>query len=114
MSMMSNILAFPVQPVQAPLRRPAVLVRAAQAGQAAYRRDRDLRRVLRSDVLPRPGQAMAWLRAEEDRMNIARQQGAADYDMPRHVLLMIAILAEKRAAAESPAAKTGPRMRVVR
>lgn len=113
MSMMSNIVHFPMQPVQAPLRRPAALVRAALAGQSVYRRDRDLRRVLRADTLPRPGQATAWLRAEEDRMNIARQQGAADYDMPRHVLLMIAILAEQRAGTESLAAGNGPRMRVV-
>ena len=126
MSMMSNILAFPVQPVQAPLRRPAALLRAAVAGQPAYRRDRDLKRVLRCDTVPRPGHALAWLRAEEDRMNAARQEGAAEYDMPRHVLLMIAILAESRLMADtvrapaSPgagscqrASRPGPRMRVV-
>lgn len=96
MSLMSNILRFPVQPVQAPLRRPAALVRAAVAGQPMFRRARDLRRALRCDSLPRPGHALAWLRAEEDRMNTARQEGAAEYDMQRHVLLMVAILFESR------------------
>ena len=101
MSFMSNILAFPVQPVQAPLRRPAALVRAAVAGQSLFRRDRDLGRALRSETLPRPGHALAWLRAEEDRINTARQEGAAEYDMQHHVLLMIAILAESRLRPEA-------------
>ena len=98
MSLMSNILAFPVTPVLAPLRRPAALVRAAIAGQPMWQRERDLRRVFHSDILPAPGHALPRLRAEEDRMNIARQEGEADYDLHRHVLLMIAILAESRIA----------------
>lgn len=108
MSLMTNILSFPVQPVAQPLRRPAALVRAAMAGQSHWRRDRDLRRLLRSEALPRPGHALARLRADEDRMNTARQEGAADYDMHQHVLLMIAILAESRIV---PCA--GPRLRVL-
>lgn len=96
MSMMSNILAFPIQPVITPLRRPAALVRAALEGQHHWRRDRDLRRVLRSEHIPAAGHALPRLREEEDRLNSARQEGAADYDMHQHVLLMIAILAESR------------------
>lgn len=96
MSLMTNILAFPARPVVQPLRRPAALVRAAIAGQDHWRRDRDLRRILRSETVPAPGQALPRLRAEEDRLNTARQQGAADYDLHQHVLLMIAILAETR------------------
>ena len=108
MSLMSNVLAFPVQPVMPRLRRPAALVRAAVAGQAHWRRDRDLRRTLRCDSLPAPGQALARLRADEDRMNTARQEGAADYDMQQHVMLMIAILAESRLAPAQ-----GPRLRAI-
>lgn len=110
MSLASNILAFPLPQVIAPLRRPATLIRAASAGQAQFRRDRDLRRVLRSEQLPAQGQALARLRAEEDQLNAARVAGAADYDMQRHVLAMIAILAETRLAA---AAVTGPRLRAI-
>jgi len=44
MSLMSNVLAFPAQPVLSKLRRPAPLIRAAVAGQSHWRRDRDLRR----------------------------------------------------------------------
>lgn len=96
MSLMSNVLAFPAQPILPKLRRPAALIRAAVAGQTHWRRDRDLRRTLRCDSLPAPGQALARLRADEDRMNTARQEGAADYDMHQHVLLMIAILVESQ------------------
>lgn len=108
MSLMSNILAFPLRPVVQPLRRPAALVRAAVAGQPMWRRDRDLRRVLRSDAIPAPGHALPRLRAEEDRMNAARQEGAAEYDMHQHVLLMIAILAESRIIPDP-----GPHLRAV-
>lgn len=110
MSLMSNVLAFPAQPVLPVLRRPAALVRAAVAGQAHWRRDRDLRRTLRSDTVPGPGQALARLRADEDRMNAARQDGAADYDLQQHVMLMIAILAESRLAQ---ALAAGPRLRAI-
>lgn len=111
MSLMSNVLAFPAQPVLPSLRRPAALVRAALAGQTQWRRDRDLRRTLRSDSLPGPGQALARLRADEDRMNAARQEGAADYDLHQHVMLMIAILAESRLALAQQI--PGPRLRAI-
>ncbi|SEH91052.1 DUF6477 family protein [Paracoccus alkenifer] len=114
MSVMSNILAFPACAVPtyavpvpaaaahaaAPLRRPAVLIRAAVAGQALWRRERDLRRVLGSDSTPAPGRALLRLREDEERLNTARLDGAADYDMRRHVLLLVAILAETRRAAQ--------------
>ena len=110
MSVMSNILAFPVQPVLPAMRRPAALVRAAIAGQSLWRRERDLRRLLHCESLPAPTQALPWLRAEEDRLNMARLEGAADYDMQCHVRLMIAILAESRLAM---APESGPRLRAL-
>ena len=86
-----------------PLRRPSTLIRAAREGQAGWRRERDLKRLLRADRCPAPGAALPRLRAEEALMNDARLQRAAEYDMHRHVLLMIAILAEMRAVvADAP------------
>jgi len=41
-------------------------------------------------------------------MNTARQEGAADYDMHQHVLLMIAILAEAQLCWSE-----GPRLRAL-
>ena len=73
-----------------PLRRPSILIRAAREGQAGWRRDRDLKRLLRLDHTPAAGNALPRLRAEETLLNDARLQRTADYDMHRHVLLMIA------------------------
>ncbi len=98
MSYMPNVIAFRPRPAAEPLRRPSALIRAAREGQAGWRRERDLKRVLRSDHCPAPGTSLPRLRAEEAALNNARLQHAADYDMHRHVMLMIAILAEMRAA----------------
>lgn len=104
MTYMPNVIAFRPRPTGESLRRPRILIRAAREGQTGWRRERDLRRLLRLDHSPAPGSALPRLRAEEALQNDARLQRRADYDMHRHVLLMIAILAEMRAAvADSPA-----------
>lgn len=104
MTMMPNVIAF--RPRHAnqggpQLRRPRVLIRAAREGQSGWRRHRDLKRLLRVETCPAPGTALPRLRAEEAMVNEARLAGAAEYDMHRHVTLMIAILAEMRAAVEA-------------
>ena len=105
MTTLPNVIAFRPQVANPPLRRPSLLIRAARAGQSGWRRNRDLPRLLRTDACPRPGTALPRLRAEEAQMNLARKDGAAEYDLQRHVMLMIAILAEMRAAvAEAPVA----------
>lgn len=104
MSYMPNVIAFRPRPATESLRRPRILIRAAREGQAGWRRGRDLKRLLRIDHCPAPGACLPRLRAEEAAMNEARLQRAAEYDMHRHVLLMIAILEEMRAAvADAPA-----------
>lgn len=101
----SNIIVFRPRPSRTGLRRPRVLIRAAREGQTGWKRERDLPKLLRSDDCPAPGAALMRLRAEEEHQNAARQTGAAEYDMRRHVMLMIAILAEMReAVAATPVA----------
>lgn len=97
----TNVIAFRPRLANATLRRPRSLIRAAREGQSGWRRDRDLPRLLRCDHCPRPGAALARLRAEEELLNTARLEKAATYDLQRHVLLMIAILAEMCAAVET-------------
>lgn len=97
----------------ATLRRPRLLVRAAHAGQPAWRRARDLPGLLRGVMpadapLPAPGGAVPWLRAEEGRMDEARREGGGDYDLDRHLLLLIALLAELRALAQGEAMPARP------
>lgn len=98
MTRTSNVIAFHPARTNQPLRRPRALIRAAREGQAGWRRERDLPRLLRLDGCPRAGTALPRLRAEEAAQNLARKDGTAEYDMHRHVLLMVAILAEMRAA----------------
>lgn len=98
MTSMPNVIAFRPRAAQSGLRRPAMLIRAAREGQAGWKRERELPRLLHSDRCPLPGVALPRLRAEEAMLNDARIERAANYDMRRHVLLMIAILAEMRAA----------------
>ncbi len=96
-----NVIAFRPRQNQAALRRPRILIRAAREGQAGWRRDRDLPRLLRSDHCPLPGACLSRLRAEEAMLEEARQEKSAEYDVQRHVLLMVAILAEMRAAVQA-------------
>ncbi|WP_411836763.1 DUF6477 family protein [Paracoccus sp. ME4] len=101
MSNASNVIAFRPRPANHGMRRPATLIRAAREGQRGWRRDRDLPRLLRSDRCPAPGALLSRLRAEEEIQNDMRLMQDAEYDMRRHVLLMIAILAEMRAAIDA-------------
>lgn len=120
----ANILAFPadrVLPVgrrdradtvaEIPrLRRPRLLVTAARHGQAGYRRNRDLRRLMGgAEDLPAPGKALAWLALREADMDQARREGRIDWDLQTHVLLLIALLAETRLTRDTaPGAGTPP------
>lgn len=102
MTMMSNVIAFQPRLGQSPLRRPRLLVRAARAGLAGWSRRRDLRRVLKCDAPPPAGIALPRLLAEEERLDLIRRSGQAGYDMHRHVMLLIAILAETAEAVPRP------------
>ncbi|QFQ88030.1 hypothetical protein F8A10_06375 [Paracoccus kondratievae] len=103
--MMSNVIAFVPRRETPTLRRPRPLVRAAQAGLKSWNRRRDLRRLLKCDNLPSPGTAMTRLLAEENRIDQFRRTGQAGYDPHRHILLLIAILAECAEAAPRPLAQ---------
>lgn len=100
MTQPGNVITFPASVAATPLRRPRLMIQAARNGQRLWRRDRDLPKLLKCDDLPVAGRALPRLRAEEATLNSARLEGAAEYDMRRHVALMVAILAEMRASSE--------------
>ncbi len=76
------------------LRRPRILIRAARIGAADYRRDRDLKRLLRSVKLPVPGKSMPRLLAMEQDIEATRQAGYATYSITKHVEILAALVAE--------------------
>lgn len=86
--------------IAAGLRRPGLLVRAARAGQQGYRRETHLAAIAPGlETFDAPGSALADLCALEERCEEARRARDAAYSVARHVALMIALLAEMRAAS---------------
>ncbi len=85
------------------LRRPKILIRAARAGVVDYRRDRDLRRLLRLARGTAGPQTIGTLLAEESRLESTRTAGEATYSIQRHVAVLTALLAEVRLTGAAPA-----------
>ncbi len=81
------------------IRRPRILIRAARAGLTEYRRERDLRRLLRNAKDRAGGKTLDSLLAEESRLETNRTTGEATYSIQRHVAILTALIAEARHAA---------------
>ncbi|MFB2593478.1 DUF6477 family protein [Paracoccus sp. p4-l81] len=79
------------------LRRPRKLIGAARLGMAYYDRRRVLARLTGLPALPGPVLALTRLLAAEAAIETARREGRADYDLRRHLELLIAALSEGRA-----------------
>ena len=73
--------------------------RAARCGLADYRRDRDLKRILRLPRAAASARALETLLAEEERLETIRTSGEATYSLQRHVAVLTALLAEARLVA---------------
>jgi hypothetical protein len=76
--------------------RPKILIRAARAGVVDYRRERDLKRLLRSARPAGPARTIDTLLMEEKRLESSRTTGEGTYNLQRHVALLTAIIAEAR------------------
>lgn len=76
------------------LRRPRLLIRAARHGAGEYRRDRDLKRLIRAENLPGPSRTVPRLMSMEAEMEETRRSGDASYSIMRHVDVLIALMAE--------------------
>jgi hypothetical protein len=74
------------------LRRPRLLMRAARFGLGDYRRERDLRRVLKQAVSA--AEMLPQLIEVESRLEATRLAGDASYSVARHIDVLIALLAE--------------------
>lgn len=81
--------------------RPKTLIRAARAGVMDYRRERDLKRLLRSARPAGPACTIDTLLMEERRLESSRTTGEGTYNLQRHVALLTAIIAEARLLSPS-------------
>ena len=76
------------------LRRPKTLIRAARIGAEEFRRDRDLKRLLRVVSVPKPGKGMRRLLDIEQSLEETRSTGNATYSITRHVEILAALITE--------------------
>jgi hypothetical protein len=76
------------------LRRPRLLMHAARFGLGDYRRERDLRRLVRCGMSPE--ETVPSLISVEAELEETRLAGDAAYSVTRHIEVLIALLAEAR------------------
>lgn len=79
------------------LKRPGLLVEAADQGTAHYERRRDLRRMLRIAIPATARAALEKLLPIEADLEKRRREKATSYSLARHVDILTALLAEARA-----------------
>lgn len=84
----------------AALRRPRLLMHAARFGLGDYRRERDLRRLLRCGGSPE--ETVPSLLSAEEALEATRKSGDASYSVARHIEVLIALLAEARLLRQNP------------
>lgn len=81
------------------LSRPALLARAARAGAALYRRERDLSRLMPGHSIKRGKKALiAALASAEAACESDRSDGVETYSVQRHISLLSALFAESKKA----------------
>lgn len=85
------------------LKRPSLLVRTARHGIEDYNRAVHLRRLLKSDVLPRPGQAIMKLMELETVIDAQRIAKRAEYTVAHHIEILVALMCEANALRSSNA-----------
>ena len=76
----------------ASLRRPRLLMHAARFGLGDYRRDRDLRRLVKDTCTPE--ETLPRLIEVERQIEDTRIAGDVSYSVARHIDVLIALLAE--------------------
>ncbi len=87
------------------LNRPKLLVRTARHGIEDYNRMAHLRRLLKSEHVPGPGQAILALLELEAMTDQMRLDKRAEYSVARHVELIVALMCEARILKASRASR---------
>jgi hypothetical protein len=87
------------------LKRPSLLVRTARHGLQDYNRIVHLRRLLKTEALPGPSQAIVRLielEAVVDQLRVAKR---AEYSVARHIEMIVAMMCEARILKASNASR---------
>lgn len=79
-------------------RRPKTLMRAANHGATGYRRDKHLKKILKSERLPSAEKIVTTLLREEALLETARKDIDIPYSLHRHIRVLAALVGELRAA----------------
>ncbi|MGJ8611219.1 MAG: DUF6477 family protein [Octadecabacter sp.] len=87
------------------LNRPQLLVRTARHGIQDYNRLVHLRRLLKSEHVPGPSQAIVTLLELEAVTDQLRQDGRGEYSVARHVEMIVALMCEARILKASRASR---------
>jgi len=83
------------------LKRPKILIAAAQSCLRNHNRNRILRCVFQHDIMPPPGTALTRLMEHETEIDAARRAGEVTYSPRRHIEVLAALMTEAMLAAES-------------
>lgn len=87
------------------LKRPTLLVRTARHGIEGYNRVIHLRRLLKTESVPGPGQAIIKLMEREALVDLQRTTQRAEYSVARHVELIVALMCEAKILKASKASR---------
>jgi len=87
------------------LKRPTLLIRTARHGLQDYNRIVHLRRLLKTEALPGPGQAIVRLMELEAVVDQLRVAKRAEYSVARHIEMIVAMMCEARVLKTSNASR---------
>jgi hypothetical protein len=87
------------------LKRPTLLIRTARHGLQDYNRIVHLRRLLKTEALPGPGQAIVRLMELEAVVDQLRVAKRAEYSVARHIEMIVAMMCEARILKTSNASR---------
>lgn len=87
------------------LKRPRILVKAAQAGLADFRPRKHLARILREPVPAQAQRLFNTLLENEAALNEQRKSGDASYSAARHVEVLIALMSSAARAVKQAETK---------
>jgi hypothetical protein len=87
------------------LKRPTLLIRTARHGLQDYNRIVHLRRLLKTEALPGPGQAIVRLMELEAVVDQLRVAKRAEYSVARHIEMIVALMCEARILKVSNASR---------